>query len=160
MHGKPQKEHDWLKQLVGEWTYETDCSMGPGKPRETFKGSQSARMIGGLWLVGEGLCEMPGGGTGTMLLTIGYDPQKGRYAGTWVGSMMPMLWVYDGAMDETGKVLTLESDGPSFAGDGTMAKYRDIVAITGDGAYQFSSHVLGPDGTWTEFMTAQYRRTA
>lgn len=160
MQAEPQHEHDWLKQFVGEWTYESDCSMGPGKPRETFTGSQSNRIIGGLWLVGEGQCEMPGGGIGTMLLTIGYDQQKGRYVGSWIGSMMSILWVYDGSIDETGTILTLESEGPSFAGDGTTAKYRDIVAVTGEGAYRFSSELLGPDGNWTEFMTAQYRRTA
>jgi len=29
---EPQKEHEWLQRLVGEWTYESECSMEPGKP--------------------------------------------------------------------------------------------------------------------------------
>lgn len=158
MQSEPQKEHQWLKQLVGEWTYESDCMMGPDQPPAKATGTQSTRMLGDLWLVGEGQGEMPGCGPATTLLTIGYDPQKGRYVGSWVGSMMNLLWTYDGFLDESGKVLTLEAEGPSFAGDGTMAKYRDVITLKGDDAYQFSGHVLGEDSNWTEFMTSQYRR--
>ena len=32
MKTEPQKEHEWLQRLVGEWTYESECSMEPGKP--------------------------------------------------------------------------------------------------------------------------------
>jgi hypothetical protein len=35
---------------------------------------------------------MPGGGAATMFLTLGYDPQRERYVGTWIGSMMTHLW--------------------------------------------------------------------
>ncbi len=24
MHAKPQKEHEWLQKLIGEWTYESE----------------------------------------------------------------------------------------------------------------------------------------
>jgi hypothetical protein len=41
MKTEPQKEHEWLQRLVGEWTYESDCSMEPGKPPEKFEGSES-----------------------------------------------------------------------------------------------------------------------
>jgi hypothetical protein len=160
MQAEPQKEHEWLKQLVGEWTYDSECAMGPDQPREKATGSQSSRMLGDLWLIGEGQGEMPGCGPATTLLTIGYDPQKGRYVGSWVGSMMNLLWTYDGFLDEAGKVLTLESEGPSFSGDGSISKYRDIVSLQGKDAYRFSSQVLGADGAWTEFMTVDYRRKA
>ena len=62
---------------------------------------------------------MPGGGPATTLMTLGYDPEKKRFVGTWIGSMMTHLWIYDGALDAAGKVLTLDAEGPSFAGDGT-----------------------------------------
>ncbi|HTO02961.1 MAG TPA: DUF1579 family protein, partial [Opitutus sp.] len=38
MEPEPQPEHRWLERLAGEWTFESDCDMGPGKPREKFKG--------------------------------------------------------------------------------------------------------------------------
>jgi hypothetical protein len=155
---EPQQEHRWLEKFVGEWTFESECDMEPGKPREKFKGKQSTRSIGGLWIVGEGLGEMPGGGMGTMVLTLGYDPQKKRYVGTWFGSMMTALWVYEGERDAAGNVLTLNTEGPSFAGDGTLSKYRDIIEVKSDDHYVLHSTVQGEGGKWTEFMVANYRR--
>lgn len=158
MQAEPQKEHQWLQQLIGEWTSEAECSMGPGQPSTKSYGTERVRMVGGLWMVGEGQGEMPGGGTATMIMTLGYDPQKKRYLGTWIGSMMTHMWHYDGEMDASGRILTLSAEGPSMAGDGTMAKYQDIIEIKSKDHRTLSSRVLGPDGTWNHFMTAHYRR--
>jgi hypothetical protein len=122
MHEQPQKEHQWLQKLLGEWTVESEAVMEPGKPPAKAKGSERVRSLGGLWVVAEGQGEMPGGGAATTILTLGYDPKKKRYVGTWVGSMMTHLWVYDGALDEGGSVLRLDAEGPAFIGEG-MANY-------------------------------------
>jgi len=158
MHTEPQQEHQWLHKLVGEWTYESEAAMEPGKPPEKCGGTESVRSLGGLWILAEGQGEMPGAGIATMIMTLGYDPQRKRYVGTWIGSMMTHLWVYDGALDQAERVLTLESDGPSMAGDGRMAKYRDVIELKSDDHRVLTSHLLGDDGTWTQFMTASYRR--
>lgn len=158
MKVEPRKEHKWLQQLVGEWTSEADCSMGPGQPATTNYGTERVRMVGDLWMVGEGQGEMPGGGTATMIMTLGYDTKKEKYLGTWIGSMMTYMWHYDGEMDASGRILTLSAEGPSMAGDGTMAKYQDIIEIKNKDHRTLSSRVLGPDGTWNHFMTAHYRR--
>jgi hypothetical protein len=158
MKTEPQKEHEWLQQLVGEWTYESECVMGPDQPAERFKGKESVRSLGGLWVLCEGVGEMPGGGTGNLIITIGYDPAKQRFVGTFIGSMMANLWIYDGELDAAGKVLTLNAEGPSFTGNGKMANYQDIIEIKGANHRVLSSQVKGDDGTWTKFMTANYRR--
>jgi hypothetical protein len=157
MMAEPQKEHHWLQKLVGEWTSEAEM-MEPGKPPEKVKGTESVRPLGGLWILAEGQAEMPGGGEGTMLMTLGYDPQKKRYTGTWIGSMMTHLWVYDGELDAAERVLTLNSDGPSMAGEGKMAKYKDVIEVKSDDHRVLTSHVLSDDGKWQQFMTANYRR--
>jgi hypothetical protein len=158
MHAEPQKEHQWLQKLVGEWTSESEMEMEPGKSPERCKGTESVRSLGGLWIVGEGSGEMPGGGLATMILTLGYDPQKGRYVGTWVGSMMTHLWIYEGSLDAAGKVLTLDTEGPSFAGDGKLVKYQDVITLESHDHRILTSRTLGDDGKWREFMTAHYRR--
>jgi hypothetical protein len=156
---EPQKEHRWLQKLVGEWTYDVEATMEPGKPTEKFTGTESVRSLGGLWMLAEGQGEMPGGGTATTLMTLGYDPQKKRYVGTFIGSMMTHLWVYDGALDAAERVLTLDAEGPSMTGEGQMAKYQDVIELKSDDHRMLTSHVLGDDGTWHQFMTANYRRT-
>jgi hypothetical protein len=152
------KEHEWLQQMVGDWTFESECSMGPDKPPEKFAGTESVRSIGGVWVLCEGRGEMPGGGIGNMFMTLGYDPAKKRFLGTFIGSMMTHMWIYDGSLDPSGKVLTLDSEGPSFAGDGTMAKYQDVIEIRSADQRLLHSQVRGADGKWQRFMTATYRR--
>jgi uncharacterized protein DUF1579 len=158
MKTEAQKEHQWLDKLVGEWTSEAEMNMGPDKPAEKCLGTETVRSLGGLWTVAEGQGEMPGGGTATMIMTLGYDPQRKRYVGTWIGSMMTHLWIYDGALDAAEKVLTLETEGPNFSAGGKMAKYRDVIEFKSDDHRLLTSHTLGDDGEWHQFMTANYRR--
>lgn len=158
MNMEPQKEHQWLQKLVGDWTYEAEATMEPGKPPEKFAGSESVRSMGGLWVVCEGQGEMCGGGTATTLMTLGYNPQKKQYVGTWIGSMMTNLWVYDGSLDSTEKVLTLNAEGPVLGAEGKLGKFRDVIEIKSDDHRVLTSHMLGDDGVWHQFMTANYRR--
>jgi hypothetical protein len=154
----PQQEHHWLQRMIGEWTSEAECSMEPGKPPETFHGTESVRSLGGVWIVAEGQGEMPGGGAATTIMTLGFDPQRKRYVGTFIGSMMTHLWLYDGALDASESALALETEGPSMAGDGGTAKYRDVIEWRSDDHRVLTSHMLGDDGTWRTFMSAHYRR--
>jgi hypothetical protein len=158
MKVEPRKEHEWLQRLVGDWSYEAEASMGPGQPPSKAAGSERVRSVGGVWIVAEGEGEMPGGVPATTLMTLGYDPWRERFVGTWIGSMMAHLWIYDGSLDAAGKVLTLDAEGPSMAGDGTLAKYQDVVELVGDDHRVLRSRVLGDDGGWREFMAAHYRR--
>ncbi|MGH8019652.1 MAG: DUF1579 domain-containing protein [Opitutaceae bacterium] len=158
MNAEPQEEHRWLQKLVGEWTFESEAMMEPGQPPSKHKGTETMRAIGDLWIQGEGQGEMPGGGTATMMLTLGYNPQKKRFVGTWLGSMMSHLWVYDGELDAARRVLTLEAEGPDMTTEGKMAKYRDVVEIKSDDHRVLTSHVRDDDGKWQQFMTAHYQR--
>ena len=82
---EPQAEHRWLQQLVGAWTLDGEATMELGQPPATFTGTERVRSLGDLWFLAEGEGEMPGGGTATTLMTLGYDPQKGRFVGTFIG---------------------------------------------------------------------------
>lgn len=158
MHAEPQPEHKWLHKLVGEWTYEAEANMGPDKPPEKCAGTETVRSIGGVWVVCEGRGEMPGGGTASTIMTLGYDPVRKRFVGTFIGSMMTNMWLYDGGLDAAGKVLTLDTDGPDFAVEGKTTKYKDAIEVKSDDHRVLTSHMLGEDGKWHGFMTANYRR--
>jgi hypothetical protein len=157
-HSEPHKEHKWLHKLIGEWTYEGEATMAPDKPAVTFKGIENTRPIGGLWVLSEGKGEMPEGGEATMIMTLGFDPQKKRFTGTWIGSMMTHLWVYDGELDAAERVLTLYSEGPDMAVEGKMAKYKDVIEVKDDDQRVLTAHVLDSEGRWHKLMTANYRR--
>ena len=48
---EPGAEHRWLLQLVGEWTFEHEANLGAGQPTMTVTGEESARALGGAWVV-------------------------------------------------------------------------------------------------------------
>ncbi|MGD9646232.1 MAG: DUF1579 domain-containing protein [Pirellulales bacterium] len=157
MQSEPQAEHRWLARLVGQWTFEHEASMAPGDPPIKASGTETVRSLGGLWTIGEGEGSGPDGGIHTSIMTLGYDPAKQRFVGSFIASMMTHFWLYDGALDAAGKVLTLDSEGPNFTGDG-MARYQDIIEFVDDDHRTLSSQFQNSDGTWSHFMTAHYRR--
>jgi Protein of unknown function (DUF1579) len=165
MEVTPQKQHQWLDKFIGEWTSETEFSMEPNGEPSKSTGTEVVRSIGGVWIVAEGDSDMPDGGTGTTMMTLGFDPQivgvaspvENRFVGTFIGSMMTHLWLYNGSLDATEKVLTLDTAGPNFS-QTAIAKYQDIIEFISDDHRVMKSQILMKDGNWNHFMTAHYRR--
>jgi hypothetical protein len=159
MQAEPQAEHKWLEQLVGEWTSEMEASMGPDQPPMKHTGTETVRSLT-LWVQCEGHSSMPDGSPARTVMTLGYDPARKKFVGSFIGSMMAGQWVYEGTLDPAGKVLTLDTEGPSFADPTKTAKYQDVIEIVSPDHRTLSSRFRAEDGTWHHFMTAHYRRTA
>lgn len=149
-------EHQWLQRLAGEWTYEMEAEGPPGEPPIRETGPESVRSLDGVWMIAES--QMPDGRAVTSVLTLGYDPARGRFVGTFIGTMMTYLWVYDGELDAEGRVLSLYAEGPSYTEEGQMAKYRDTIEFRGDDERVHTSGYQTADGSWRQFMTMTYRR--
>ncbi len=163
MTTRPQRQHEWLQQLAGRWTYESECIMAPGQPPMKATGVEEARTFGELWVIMETTITMEDGAEMRMNLTIGYDPGREQFVGSCACSPMAHLWVYDSSeWDESGNTLTLFTEGPSMNPDaaGAMAKYKDVIALKGKDEREMSSHMLGDDGQWQHFSTVTYRRKA
>ncbi|MGE0723033.1 MAG: DUF1579 domain-containing protein [Alphaproteobacteria bacterium] len=158
MKAEPTKEHVWLQKLLGEWTVEGECPGEPGQPPMKTRGTERVRQLGDVWVVADGEGEMPGGGTGYSQMTLGFDPKAGRFVGSWVGSMMTHFWKYEGKLDASGKVLTLEAEGPNFANEGkTTTTFNDVIEWKSDDHRTLTGRML-VDGKWVDLMTAHYRR--
>jgi hypothetical protein len=158
MKSEPHAEHAWLQRLVGNWTIEMRCSMGPDQPEMTSQGTESVRSIGGLWTLGEGKSEGPDGSPMTSFMTLGYDPKKGKFVGTFIASMMTHLWVYEGTLNAAKTMLTLDTEGPDFSGGEGMVAYQDIIEFHNDDHRELRSQLRDKDGKWQPFMWANYRR--
>ncbi|MFB3431716.1 MAG: DUF1579 domain-containing protein [Phycisphaerales bacterium] len=156
METKPTPEHEWLMQLVGEWTFESSCVMGPDQEPMTGSGREVVRAIGDLWVQAEMTGEMPGAGEMTALMTLGYDPMRERFIGNWIGSPMAHMFVYEG--QRSGDRLALDTLGPSFEDPTKMAKYQDVVELRGPDERALRSHLVGENGEWVEFMSAVFKR--
>ncbi len=142
---EPTKEHEWLKQFVGEWQGDFGDAVS------------TSRMLGGLWMVSDVKAQF-GDISMAAVMTLGYEPAKKKYVGTWVDSMTAYLWKYEGTVDAAGKVLTLETEGPNPALGGKMVKMRDAIEIKSKDQFSLTSSMLGDDGKWQEFMTINYKR--
>ena len=154
---KPLEQHEWLHQLVGEWKVSSSATLEPGAEPMTWESTESVRSIGGLWIVAEGSATFQGKPF-TSLLTLGYDPNEDAFVGTWVDTMQATLWTYVGHLDESERILTLESEGPSFGDPKKNALYRDQIELIGSDQRKLTSSALGDDGTWTVYMTGVYER--
>ncbi len=153
----PTKEHQWLKQFVGKWETQSEGSMGPDQPAMKCKGILEGRMLGGFWVVNEMELDMMGTPM-TGIQTIGYDPAAKKFVGTWVDSMMNHMWNYEGRVDDTGKILTLDAMGPNFMAEGKLTKFRDAYEFKSADHVIATSSMMGEDGKWIVFMTGNMTR--
>jgi len=94
----------------------------------------------------------------TTMMTLGYSLQQQRFVGTWMGSMMTHLWLYNGELDAAERVLILHSEGPSMTSEGQMAQYKDVIEFKHPDHRVLTSFCRGDDGQWQQFMTANYHR--
>jgi hypothetical protein len=42
---EPQSEHLWLHHLIGEWSFESECIMGPDQPPIKTTGREVVRLL-------------------------------------------------------------------------------------------------------------------
>lgn len=153
----PAKEHQWLNQFVGQWESEVEITMAPGQPPLKTKGAENCRSIGGFWLISEGKSEM-GGALFEHLMTLGFDPAKQKYTGTWVDSMSSYQWKYEGTVDATGKVLTLDTEGPCPMKPGQLVKFKEVTEFKSPDHRTFTSSMQNDDGTWFTLVKGESRR--
>lgn len=153
---QPGDEHRWLSQLVGEWIFEGESV--PADPNCGSTGTESVRMLGELWMLAESEGQMAGGHPSRSLITVGFDADKGRFVGSFIGSMMTSFWTYDGALDPDGRALRLRSEGPHFDGSPGTALYEDVIEIVGPDERILRGRVRARDGNWSDFMVTRYRR--
>lgn len=159
MRADPHEEHRWLRKLLGEWSYEHDVPEGPDQPAQTITGRESVRALGEIWIIAEGQGGMPGGDEATTMMTLGYDPRTKRFVGTWIGSMMHHMWVYDGELDTARDELTLSAVGPDFKEEGKTRRYRDVITFEDEDNRTLTARVQGDDGEWQDLMPpVRYRR--
>jgi hypothetical protein len=71
---------------------------------------------------------------------------------------MNHMWPYEGSVDDSGKILTLEADGPNFMADGETTKFRDAYEFKAKDHIVATSSMRTDDGKWVTFMTGHVRR--
>jgi hypothetical protein len=70
MHTESQKQHQWLDRFIGKWISKTEYSMGSDQPPSTIKGTEVVRSLGRLWIIAEGVGEVPGASAGKTMWSL------------------------------------------------------------------------------------------
>lgn len=149
----PTPEHRWLGRLVGDWTWSHEAVPGqPGEDHEHGEATESWRMLGEIWAVGEGSSDH-----GPMMFTFGYDPDRKSFVGSFIMALTTFFWTYEGALDGPDR-LVLRARGPNMGPEGGLANYRDEFEFVGPDERVLRSFMEQPDGSWSQFMQARYRR--
>jgi hypothetical protein len=68
------------------------------------------------------------------------------------------FWKYEGTMEESGKKLTLETEGPSPLDPKKRAKFQEVLELKDKDNKAFTSYIQGDDGKWVKMVTVDYRR--
>lgn len=74
-------------------------------------------------------------------------------------SMTSYLWMYEGTVDESDKIPTLETEGPRQETPGQMAKYEEVIEIK-DKDHKIFRSFREKAGEWTKGAEVHYRRKA
>lgn len=152
MELKITDEHRWLQRLVGTWRAESGGDDGA-------IWNEMIEPVGEVFVQADAAGNMPDGSPWRTLLTIGFDPQRGKFVGSFAGSMMTNLWVYEGELDDSGQTLTLNTEGPEWH-NGQMTRFKDIIEWEGDDRRVFRSEMQNEDGSWEEIMRTVYVRAS
>lgn len=160
MATKPLPEHEWLKKLLGQWTFTSEMWMSPDNPSQSAEGTETVVSLGGLWAFGEGKTFMPNGAPMEYKVGIGYDVSFKQYRGFWLASASSHLWKYEGELSEDGKVMTLSCVGPNMVVEGETANYRDVIEIVDENHRTLTSFGEDENGHWQQFQKTIYTRVS
>ena len=153
---KPQKEHEWLNHLVGNWESTSQFRMAADQKWTESKGTETNTMVGGFWLFSDMKSEMfgqPWRGLGS----TGYDPYKKKYVSTWIDSMTPCLSVGEGTVDASGKVMTVVISGTDCE-TGKPCTMKMTQEIKDKDTTAWSMTMTGKDGKEFECMKGESKR--
>ena len=152
---KPTKEHEVLKHYAGTWTVKGKFTMPDGSTMEE-DGVETASLVGdGLWLVFDNKSRMMGKpfhGHGVM----GYDPEKKKYVGTWVDSMIDYLIVFEGTGD--GKTITTHYEMKDCMNPGKTMRIKQVHEIQDADHHKMTAYFPSPDGKEFPGMVLEYTR--
>ena len=138
---KPGPEYDVFKSDVGTWDVEIKTWGAPGEPSVT-KGTETARLLGGFWLVVDFQGNMMGldfQGHGI----YSYDAKEKHYVGTWVDSLTPQKMEMVGKHDKANNTMTYEGMAPGA--DGQPTKHVLTTKYNSDGTRVMTMHMQAGD---------------
>ena len=132
---------EWLKQFKGTWATEYD-------------GTMKSRVLADKWLVSE----ISFNGKAFSVQTLGWDEKKKKFVGTWVDGTSSHVWHYSGWLDDSGRKIILEAEGPDMQEPSIMRLYRDSYEFVSADEIHAATKFKNSSGKWELFNKAKMTR--
>ena len=139
---QPGEEHKILKAELGTWKADMKIWMPGADEPMMASGEEVNEMFGEFWVVSKFKANMMGQpfeGRASM----GYDPVKKKYVGTWFDTMTPHMSFMEGTYDKDSKTLTMMTTGIGM--DGKPSKGKNVVVTKDDGSRVFTMYQQMPN---------------
>jgi len=150
---QPTQEHRLLTKDVGDWDAALTFSGPMGDMQMT--GKESVSMYGPFFQVSE----FAGAFMGQEFFgraTMGYDPVREKWVGTWTDSSSPWMQVMYGDYDAATKSLTLLYDGVNA--ELQLQPGKTVLTWTGPDTRTYDAYWLDDEGNATRHMHIDYTR--
>jgi len=150
---KPTAEHKLIHQGIGTWEGTLTMHM-PGMSTEPVPSTEVVTAMGPFWTTSRFECDfmgMPFVGAGSM----GYDPNKKKYLGTWIDNMSPALAVMEGEMDKESGKLTMHYEAMNMM-TGKLSPHSNVMTMT-ENSYKLEFY-MGEGDAAMHTMTIEMQR--
>ena len=148
------EHHKMLTAGAGTWEGTmTTYMMG----ETSMPARETVVAVGEFWTHANFECEfmgMPYNGMGA----LGYDPDKGKFVGTWIDNMTTSLTTMEGDYDPDSRKLTMHWMGPDMAGN--MVPHYSENVRSEDGNGYAMTFFIGEGDAATKQMKIEMTRTA
>jgi len=141
---KPGPEHARLKHHVGVWDVDCTYFTGPDQPPMKTKAKETVEMLGEFFTVGRFVANMMGMPF-SGIVQVGYDTARRKWVASWIDTMTPYYFLFEGDYDASGKVLTMSGHGGDVT-TGGMIRYRTTEEVLESGQRRFEMFRETPDG--------------
>ncbi len=101
------ESHAEVRRKVGDWLVRCTYFMGGETDPIEVAGRERGEMLGDLWCNSRFEADMLGSPLSGNA-SLGFDPVKGKYVGTWKDSATPFLYTFEGDFDAAEGVFEME----------------------------------------------------
>jgi hypothetical protein len=153
---QPTREHRLLREHVGTWKVACTYFKDPTQPPMEVSGTETIEMLGEFWTRSLFTADL---GAFTIMgsATVGFDPGRGKWISTWIDNGQPVLFHFEGELDEETGVLEMSGEGPSPV-DGQTTTYRTVETVVGPDERTVDMYVRLPTGDEMQMFHYAYLR--
>lgn len=154
----PTPEHASLVESAGTWSVECTYFWDPSGEPTQLVARETVELVGDLWSVSRFSCELMGQPFEGRA-TLGFEPTTGMWVSTWIDSMVPFLFRFEGGYDEAGTTRSMHGKGPvPGTGSPELVDYRTTEERLDPDRRRFEMFISMPDGNEAKVLSYLYTR--